>query len=75
MSQADLSAFMTKNFMNTHAGIKSKLIEQEKANVGKPRKKKYARIGDEIVETIGVYSGLTNLRLRRKFRSSRKNPP
>ncbi|EMO71536.1 hypothetical protein [Leptospira santarosai] len=54
MSQADLSAFMTKNFMNTHAGIKSKLIEQEKANVGKPRKKKYARIGDEIVETIGV---------------------
>ncbi|WP_078127413.1 hypothetical protein [Leptospira alexanderi] len=54
MSQADLSAFMTKNFMNTHAGIKNKLIEQEKANVGKPRKKKYARISEEIVETIGV---------------------
>ncbi|AXR60691.1 hypothetical protein [Leptospira mayottensis] len=54
MSQTDLSAFMTKNFMNTHAGIKSKLIEQEKANVGKPKKKKYARISEEIVETIGV---------------------
>lgn len=40
MSQTDLSAFMTKNFMNTHAGIKSKLIEQEKANLGKPKKKK-----------------------------------
>ncbi|EMJ97058.1 hypothetical protein [Leptospira alstonii] len=54
MSQADLSAFMTKNFMNTHAGIQNKLIEQEKANIDKPRKKKYSRIGEEIVETIGV---------------------
>ncbi|EMO63398.1 hypothetical protein LEP1GSC133_4652 [Leptospira borgpetersenii serovar Pomona str. 200901868] len=54
MSQTDLSAFMTKNFMNTHAGIKNKLIEQEKANFGKPKKKKYACISEEIVETIGV---------------------
>ncbi|EMM98482.1 hypothetical protein LEP1GSC021_2533 [Leptospira noguchii str. 1993005606] len=53
MSQPDLSAFMTKNFMNTHAGIKNKLIEQEKANIGKPKKKKYARISEEILETIG----------------------
>ncbi|RHX94572.1 hypothetical protein DLM76_10915 [Leptospira yasudae] len=54
MSQNDLSAFMTKNFMNTHAGIKNRLIEQEKSNAGKPRKKKYARISEEIVETFGT---------------------
>lgn len=54
ISQPDLSAFMTKNFMNTHAGIKNKLIEQEKASAGKPRKKKYSRISEEIVETIGT---------------------
>ncbi|WP_061285915.1 hypothetical protein [Leptospira interrogans] len=53
MSQSDLSAFMTKNFMNTHAGIKNKLIEQEKANIGKPKKKRYSRISEEILETIG----------------------
>lgn len=40
--------------MNTHAGIQNKLIEQEKANINKPRKKKYSRISEEIVETIGV---------------------
>ncbi|TGM00985.1 hypothetical protein EHQ76_11225 [Leptospira barantonii] len=54
MSQPDLSSFMTKNFMNTHAGIKNKLIEQEKSNAGKPRKKKYSRISEEIVDTIGT---------------------
>lgn len=53
MSQSDLSAFMTKNFMNTHAGIKNKLIEQEKANIGKPKRKRYSRISEEILETIG----------------------
>ncbi|AOP33473.1 hypothetical protein A0128_06200 [Leptospira tipperaryensis] len=54
VSQTELSAFMNKNFMNTHTGIKNKLIEQEKANAGKPRKKKYARISEEIVETLGT---------------------
>ncbi|RHX86108.1 hypothetical protein [Leptospira stimsonii] len=54
VSQAELSAFMNKNFMNTHNGIKNKLIEQEKSNTGKPRKKKYARISEEIVETFGT---------------------
>jgi hypothetical protein len=54
VSQTELSAFMNKNFMNTHTGIKNKLIEQEKSNAGKPRKKKYARISEEIVETFGT---------------------
>ncbi|XDD49234.1 hypothetical protein AB3N59_12525 [Leptospira sp. WS92.C1] len=54
ISQNDLSSFMTKNFMSTHTGIKNKLIEQEKANAGKPKKRKYSRISEEITETIGV---------------------
>ncbi|TGK31115.1 hypothetical protein EHQ12_03455 [Leptospira gomenensis] len=54
ISQAELSAFMTKNFMNAHAGIKNKLIEQEKAGAGKPKKKKYSRISEELVEMIGT---------------------
>ncbi|MDV6234665.1 hypothetical protein CH379_003355 [Leptospira ellisii] len=54
ISQNELSSFMTKNFMNAHAGIKNKLIEQEKAGAGKPKKKRYSRISEELAETIGT---------------------
>ncbi|TGK19358.1 hypothetical protein EHO61_07755 [Leptospira fluminis] len=53
MNTQDLSAYMNRNFLGTLNKVKTKLIEQESAAEQNPKKKKFGRITDEIIEGLG----------------------
>ncbi|TGK05179.1 hypothetical protein EHQ53_16165 [Leptospira langatensis] len=53
MSSQDLSSYMNRNFLGALNKVKAKLLEQESVLEQTPRKKKYSRISDEIIEGLG----------------------
>ncbi|TGK01013.1 hypothetical protein EHO59_13930 [Leptospira semungkisensis] len=53
MSSQDLSSYMNRNFLGALNKVKTKLIEQESVLEQTPRKKKYSKITDEILEGLG----------------------
>ncbi|EQA46909.1 hypothetical protein LEP1GSC050_0636 [Leptospira broomii serovar Hurstbridge str. 5399] len=53
ISTQDLSAYMNRNFLGALNKVKTKLIEQEIAADQSPKKKRYGRITDEIIEGLG----------------------
>ncbi|PJZ65608.1 hypothetical protein EHQ27_07270 [Leptospira wolffii] len=53
MSAQELSSYMNRNFLGALNKVKSKLIEQESALESTPRKKKFAKISEEILDGLG----------------------
>lgn len=53
MSSQELSSYMNRNFLGALNQVKTKLIEQESSLEQAPRKKKFAKISDEILEGLG----------------------
>ncbi|MEI7012631.1 hypothetical protein [Leptospira licerasiae] len=53
MGSQELSSYMNRNFLGALNKVKTKLIEQESAAEQTPRKKKYSKISEEILEGLG----------------------
>ncbi len=53
MSSQELSSYMNRNFLGALNKVKTKLLEQEAAQEQTPRKKKFTRIMDEVLEGLG----------------------
>ncbi|TGL64234.1 hypothetical protein [Leptospira sarikeiensis] len=53
MGSQELSSYMNRNFLGALNKVKTKLIEQESSAEQVPRKKKYSKISDEILEGLG----------------------
>ncbi|PJZ69240.1 hypothetical protein CH373_14600 [Leptospira perolatii] len=53
ISTQELSSFMNRNFLNSLNKVKAKMIEQELAQEKTPKKKRYSKITDEILDGLG----------------------